>query len=67
MATLKLPWISRRGMLQGAAAIAAGSTLPRVGAAAEEVNGEWTAKKAVMSRSARIIMEGNVHIPGDTF
>ena len=39
----------------------------RVGAAAEEVNGEWTAKKAVMSRSARIIMEGNVHIPGDTF
>ena len=39
----------------------------RVGAAAEEVNGEWTAKKAVMSRSARIIMEGNVHVPGDTF
>ncbi|MEK9765534.1 MAG: PrpF domain-containing protein, partial [Thalassolituus sp.] len=39
----------------------------RVGAAAEEVNGEWTAKKAVMSRSARIIMEGSVHIPGDTF
>ncbi|RVU32351.1 MULTISPECIES: 2-methylaconitate cis-trans isomerase PrpF [Neptunomonas] len=39
----------------------------RVGAAAEEVNGDWTAKKAVMSRSARVIMEGNVRIPGDTF
>jgi len=39
----------------------------RVGAAAEEINGDWTAKKAVMSRSARVIMEGNVRIPGDTF
>ncbi|MGH1432155.1 MAG: 2-methylaconitate cis-trans isomerase PrpF [Neptuniibacter sp.] len=39
----------------------------RVGAAAEEVNGDWTAKKAVMSRSARVVMEGNVRIPGDTF
>ncbi|RRJ84862.1 2-methylaconitate cis-trans isomerase PrpF [Aestuariirhabdus litorea] len=39
----------------------------RVGAAAAEVNGEWTATKAVMSRSARVIMEGAVRIPGDTF
>src|SRR5690554_1569560 len=39
----------------------------RVGAAAEEVNGEWTAKKAVMSRSARVLMEGWVRIPGDSF
>lgn len=39
----------------------------RVGAAAEEVNGEWTAKKAVMSRSARVLMEGTVRVPGDTF
>ncbi len=39
----------------------------RVGAAAEEVSGEWTAKKAVMSRSARVLMEGFVRIPGDTF
>lgn len=39
----------------------------RVGAAAEQVNGDWTAKKAVMSRSARVIMEGNIRIPGDTF
>ncbi|SFC11646.1 2-methylaconitate cis-trans isomerase [Marinospirillum celere] len=39
----------------------------KVGAAAEEVDGQWTAKKAVMSRSARVIMEGWVRIPGDTF
>jgi probable AcnD-accessory protein PrpF len=39
----------------------------RVGAAAEQVGGEWTAKKAVMSRSARVIMEGWARIPGDTF
>jgi len=39
----------------------------RVGAAAEMVGGDWTAKKAVMSRSARVIMEGNVRIPDNTF
>lgn len=39
----------------------------RVGAAAAEVDGEWTATKAVMSRSARVLMEGWVRIPGDTF
>ena len=40
----------------------------RVGAAAELLeNGDWRAKKAVMSRSARVIMEGYVRIPGDTF
>ncbi|WP_286237803.1 2-methylaconitate cis-trans isomerase PrpF [Neptuniibacter halophilus] len=39
----------------------------RVGAAAAEVDGEWTATKAVMSRSARVLMEGNVRIPGDSF
>ncbi len=39
----------------------------RVGAGAEIRDGEWTAIKAVMSRSARVIMEGNVRIPGDTF
>ena len=38
-----------------------------VGAEAKEVNGEWTATKAIMSRSARIIMEGWVRVPGDTF
>lgn len=39
----------------------------RVGAAAALVDGQWTATKAVMSRSARVIMEGVVRIPGDTF
>ena len=39
----------------------------RVGAAAEQANGKWTATKAVMSRSARVIMEGWVRIPADTF
>ena len=39
----------------------------RVGAEATEVNGQWTATKAIMSRSARIIMEGWVRVPGDSF
>ena len=34
-----------------------------VGAQAQQVNGKWQATKAVMSRSARILMEGKVHIP----
>ena len=37
----------------------------RVGAVAEQHNGQWTAKKAIMSRSARILMEGWVRIPAD--
>ncbi len=39
----------------------------RVGAEAKLVNGEWTVTKAIMSRSARILMEGWVRIPADTF
>jgi len=39
----------------------------RVGAAATQVNGEWTVTKAIMSRSARILMEGWVRVPGDAF
>ncbi len=39
----------------------------RVGAQAKLVNGEWTVTKAIMSRSARIIMEGNVLVPADSF
>ncbi|MBY6032532.1 2-methylaconitate cis-trans isomerase PrpF [Marinobacter daepoensis] len=38
----------------------------RVGAEAKAVNGQWTATKAIMSRSARIIMEGWVRVPGDS-
>ena len=39
----------------------------RVGAEASQVNGEWTVTKAIMSRSARILMEGFVRVPGDAF
>ncbi len=39
----------------------------RVGAEAAQVNGEWTVKKAIMSRSARVLMEGWVRVPGDVF
>ncbi|WGK92363.1 2-methylaconitate cis-trans isomerase PrpF [Pseudomonas migulae] len=39
----------------------------RVGAEASQVNGEWIVKKAIMSRSARVLMEGFVRIPGDAF
>ncbi|MBQ4851852.1 2-methylaconitate cis-trans isomerase PrpF [Pseudoalteromonas sp. MMG012] len=35
----------------------------KVGAVAREVNGQWQAKSAVMSRSARVLMEGNVRVP----
>lgn len=39
----------------------------RVGAEAKQVNGEWTVTKAIMSRSARVLMEGWVRVPGDSF
>ena len=39
----------------------------KVGAAASRKDGEWTVDKVVMSRSARVLMEGWVRIPGDTF
>ncbi len=39
----------------------------RVGAEAAQVNGEWTVKKAIMSRSARVLMEGWVRVPGAPF
>lgn len=39
----------------------------RVGAEAAQVDGDWTVNKAIMSRSARILMEGWVRIPSDAF
>jgi probable AcnD-accessory protein PrpF len=39
----------------------------RVGAEAIQANGEWTVTKAIMSRSARVLMEGWVRVPGDAF
>jgi len=35
----------------------------RVGAQATQENGEWVVKKAIMSRSARVLMEGWVRVP----
>jgi 2-methylaconitate cis-trans-isomerase PrpF len=35
----------------------------RVGAEAMQSGGEWLVKKAVMSRSARVLMEGFVRVP----
>ncbi|MBN3727668.1 2-methylaconitate cis-trans isomerase PrpF [Burkholderia sp. Ac-20379] len=37
----------------------------RVGAQASQVGGEWVVTKAIMSRSARVLMEGAVRVPGD--
>jgi 2-methylaconitate cis-trans-isomerase PrpF len=39
----------------------------RVGAEASLINGRWHIEQAVMSRSARVLMEGSVRIPGDSF
>ena len=39
----------------------------KVGAQASKVNEQWTVDKAIMSRSARVLMEGWVSIPSDSF
>ncbi|MCZ4294562.1 2-methylaconitate cis-trans isomerase PrpF [Vibrio sinaloensis] len=39
----------------------------KVGAKASESDNGWLVEKAVMSRSARIIMEGFVYVPSDVF
>ncbi|MCE9681235.1 2-methylaconitate cis-trans isomerase PrpF [Halomonas alkalisoli] len=39
----------------------------RVGAEATRVGNDWAVTKAIMSRSARVLMEGWVRIPGDSF
>ncbi len=38
----------------------------RVGARGQAGDGQWQVTKAVMSRSARILMEGWVRVPADT-
>lgn len=43
------------------------SGMLRVGAQALNENGQWVVKKAIMSRSARVLMEGWVRIPADSF
>ncbi|WP_297832641.1 2-methylaconitate cis-trans isomerase PrpF [Thermomonas sp.] len=37
----------------------------RVGASVEQRDGQWTVTRAVMSRSARVLMEGRVRVPQD--
>jgi probable AcnD-accessory protein PrpF len=39
----------------------------RVGAEATQDGGEWQVRKAIMSRSARVLMEGWVRVPNDAF
>jgi 2-methylaconitate cis-trans-isomerase PrpF len=39
----------------------------RVGAQAERTAAGWRITKAVMSRSARVLMDGWVHVPRDSF
>ena len=39
----------------------------KVGAKASCQDGEWSVDKAIMSRSARVLMEGTVRIPGGSF
>lgn len=38
----------------------------RVGAKAQQVNGDWIVTKAIMSRSARVLMDGSVRVPAET-
>jgi len=39
----------------------------KVGAETEKQGNDWIAKKVIMSRSARVLMEGWVRVPGDCF
>ena len=39
----------------------------KVGAEASETDGDWSVNKVSMSRSARVLMEGWVRVPGDCF
>jgi probable AcnD-accessory protein PrpF len=39
----------------------------RVGAEASQSDGDWSVNKVIMSRSARVLMEGWVRIPSDAF
>ncbi|PMQ17321.1 2-methylaconitate cis-trans isomerase PrpF [Janthinobacterium sp. AD80] len=38
-----------------------------VGAEAVQAGGDWSVTRAIMSRSARVLMEGTVRVPGDAF
>ena len=55
------------GVLRSAVRFGHPSGTLRVGAEAIEVDGQWRVTKAIMSRSARVLMEGWVRVPGDAF
>jgi len=39
----------------------------KVGAITNQINAKWNVEKVIMSRSARVLMEGKVRIPSDAF
>ena len=53
------------GSARGAVRFGHPSGTLRVGAEAARVDGQWVVRKAVMSRSARVLMEGAVRVPAD--
>lgn len=55
------------GASRGAVRFGHPSGTLRVGAEARQENGRWTVTKALMGRSARVLMEGWVRVPGDSF
>ena len=59
--------IAAGGGARGAVRFGHPSGTLRVGAEATQVGGAWVVTKAVMSRSARVLMEGFVRVPEDSF
>lgn len=52
---------------RGAVTFGHPSGILKVGAETTQADGQWQAKKVIMSRSARVLMEGWVRIPGGSF
>jgi len=59
--------LAARGGVRTAVRFGHPSGTLRVGAEAIQENGQWVVKKVMMSRSARVLMEGFVRVPGDAF
>ena len=59
--------IAAGGGARGAVRFGHPSGTLRVGAEATQVDGAWVVTKASMSRSARVLMEGWVRVPADSF
>jgi 2-methylaconitate cis-trans-isomerase PrpF len=59
--------LAARGGVRTAVRFGHPSGTLRVGAEATQENGQWVVKKVMMSRSARVLMEGFVRVPGDAF